>query len=103
MEKEEKKPGCELIILSVGSGMTGRKAGALPKGSCSVNNKICTNHRIIEWFVLEETLEIILFQPLCYGQGHLPLDYEKKEFLPSCSQFKFLNRWVQYRIFTCHQ
>ena len=31
-------------------------------------------HRIIEWFGLEGTLKITYFQPLCHGQGHLPLD-----------------------------
>jgi len=28
-------------------------------------------HRIIEWFGLEGTLQIISFQPPCHGQGHL--------------------------------
>jgi len=31
-------------------------------------------HRIIEWFGLEGTLKIILFQPPCHGQGPLPPD-----------------------------
>ena len=31
-------------------------------------------HRIVEWFGLEGPLKIIWFQPLCHGQGHLPLD-----------------------------
>lgn len=31
-------------------------------------------HRITELFVLEETLQIIYFQPPCCGQGHAPLD-----------------------------
>ena len=33
------------------------------------------NHRIIEWFGFEGTLQIIWFQPPCHGQGHLPLDH----------------------------
>jgi len=32
------------------------------------------NHRIVEWFGLEGTLEIIYFQPPGHGQGHLPPD-----------------------------
>jgi len=32
------------------------------------------NHRIIEWFGLEGSLQIIEFHPLCHGQGHLPPD-----------------------------
>jgi len=35
---------------------------------------ISGNHRIIEWFGLEETLKIIWFQPPCHQQGHLPPD-----------------------------
>ena len=31
-----------------------------------------TFHRLIEWFWLEGTLKIILFQPPCHGQGPLP-------------------------------
>jgi len=30
------------------------------------------NHRIVEWFGLEGSLQIIQFQPLCHGQGPLP-------------------------------
>ena len=36
--------------------------------------KIPCFHRIIEWFRLEGTFEIIQFQPPCYRQGHFPLD-----------------------------
>jgi len=32
------------------------------------------DYRIIEWFGLEGTFKIVLFQPPCYRQGHLPLD-----------------------------
>jgi len=31
-------------------------------------------HRIVEWFVLEGTLQTIQFQPPCHQQGHLPPD-----------------------------
>lgn len=31
-------------------------------------------HGIMKWFGLEGTSENILFQPHCYGQGHLPPD-----------------------------
>lgn len=30
-------------------------------------------HRIMEWFELERTSNIIYFQAPCCGQGHLPL------------------------------
>jgi len=30
--------------------------------------------RMIEWVGLEGTLKIVLFQPPCHDQGHLPLD-----------------------------
>ena len=40
----------------------------------TLEHKWLLSHRIIEWFGLEGTLQIILFQPPCHGQGHLPLD-----------------------------
>jgi len=48
-----------------------------PAGSDSSSgsdHKVQVNlHGIIEWFRLEGPLKIILFQPPCHGQGHLPL------------------------------
>lgn len=34
----------------------------------------CLGHKIIDWFALEGTLNIIQFQSSHHGQGHLPLD-----------------------------
>jgi len=46
-------------------------------------------HRIIEYFDLEGTLEIIYFQPPCHGQGHLLLgEVAQSPIQPSLERFQ---------------
>jgi len=40
----------------------------------AAQTKITRSHTITEWFGLELTLNLILFQPPCHAQGHLPPD-----------------------------
>jgi len=76
--------GSELVTLSM-MRITRDQTSSCHHNSCVIeaDNHIllfffqrlnCLYYRITEWFWLEGTLKDYLVNPLCHGQGHLPLD-----------------------------